>query len=185
MADLVGRLRNMAPGLPSGVTCAFELGRFVCAPLARLCTTVVTIKESRGKQFAVCDCGINGFFSFASQSPFKRRNFDIRRIVCTQDATRNRFEGDIVGPLCTPADHLAANVSFDSLAKGDVVVVEDCGAYGLTHSLPFFLSHEAPAEIAYDSATGALDMIRDRSVSTQVFVSQGISREHALKVIQP
>ncbi|MEM5637741.1 hypothetical protein AAHH71_00195 [Bacillus toyonensis] len=53
----------------------------------------------------------------------------------------------IVGPLCTPLDYLAKNVSVSKLQPGDVVFVPNVGAYGLTASLIAFLSREIPKEI--------------------------------------
>jgi diaminopimelate decarboxylase len=53
----------------------------------------------------------------------------------------------VVGPLCTPLDLLADRMELAEAHPGDLVVVFQSGAYGLTASPTAFLSHAAPAEI--------------------------------------
>jgi diaminopimelate decarboxylase len=60
---------------------------------------------------------------------------------------------DVVGPLCTGLDVLADDVELPPVAHGDVLAVLDTGAYGFTESMPFFLSHPIPAEVALDGAS--------------------------------
>ena len=64
----------------------------------------------------------------------------------------NRIAGEaervtVVGPLCTPLDVLASNVELPKAEVGDLVVVFQSGAYGLTASPLGFLSHPAPGEL--------------------------------------
>ena len=49
--------------------------------------------------------------------------------------------------LCTPLDLLGDNVSLPPAGIGDLIVVFQSGAYGLTASPTAFLSHPAPAEV--------------------------------------
>ena len=68
---------------------------------------------------------------------------------------RRRRDGrpcDVVGPLCTGLDVLAAAVPLATPAPGDVYAVLDTGAYGYSESMPFFLSHPIPAEVVADGA---------------------------------
>jgi diaminopimelate decarboxylase len=53
----------------------------------------------------------------------------------------------VVGPLCTPLDLLADRVELPRAEVGDLIVVLQSGAYGLTASPLAFLSHPAPREI--------------------------------------
>jgi diaminopimelate decarboxylase len=53
----------------------------------------------------------------------------------------------VVGPLCTPLDLLADRAEMAAAEEGDLVVVLQSGAYGLTASPLGFLSHAPPAEI--------------------------------------
>ena len=53
----------------------------------------------------------------------------------------------IVGPLCTPLDLLADQMEMNAAEVGDLVVVFQSGAYGLTASPNDFLSHQKPIEV--------------------------------------
>ena len=53
----------------------------------------------------------------------------------------------VVGPLCTPLDLLGDKMEFPRAEIGDLAVVFQSGAYGLTASPTAFLSHPAPLEI--------------------------------------
>jgi diaminopimelate decarboxylase len=52
-----------------------------------------------------------------------------------------------VGPLCTPLDVLAERMDLAQADVGDLVVVFQSGAYGLSASPTAFLGHPAPAEV--------------------------------------
>ena len=60
---------------------------------------------------------------------------------------------DVVGPLCTGLDILAADVPLPVPQPGDLFAVLDAGAYGFSESMPFFLSHPIPAEVVVDGGT--------------------------------
>lgn len=53
----------------------------------------------------------------------------------------------VVGCLCTPLDLLGADVRLPLAGIGDLVVIFQAGAYGLTASPTAFLSHPAPVEV--------------------------------------
>jgi diaminopimelate decarboxylase len=53
----------------------------------------------------------------------------------------------VVGVLCTPLDVLADSVELPVAEIGDLVVVFQAGAYGLTASPTAFLSHPVPTEV--------------------------------------
>jgi diaminopimelate decarboxylase len=53
----------------------------------------------------------------------------------------------VVGPLCTPLDVLAERMELPTAEAGDLVVMFQSGAYGLSASPTAFLGHPAPAEV--------------------------------------
>ena len=53
----------------------------------------------------------------------------------------------MVGPLCTPLDLLADRMDLPVAQEGDLVVVFQSGAYGLTASPAQFLGHPPAAEV--------------------------------------
>jgi diaminopimelate decarboxylase len=68
-------------------------------------------------------------------------------------AIGNRMNGEaretvsVVGPLCTPLDVLAERMELPAAEAGDLVVMFQSGAYGLSASPTAFLGHPAPAEV--------------------------------------
>jgi len=53
----------------------------------------------------------------------------------------------VVGPLCTPLDILADQMEMAIAEVGDLVVVFQSGAYGLSASPVNFLSHDKALEV--------------------------------------
>jgi diaminopimelate decarboxylase len=62
----------------------------------------------------------------------------------------------VAGPLCSGLDVLTRGVPMVPPEVGDLVAVLDVGAYGFTESMPLFLSHPTPAEIAIRGGRAAL-----------------------------
>jgi len=58
-----------------------------------------------------------------------------------------REVASVVGPLCTPLDLLAERMDLAEAHPGDLVVVFQSGAYGLTAIPTAFLSRPPPAEV--------------------------------------
>lgn len=143
LADLHDRL--LAPRLPRARV-VIELGRFLVAEAGVYVTRVLDRKVSRGRTFLVVDGGLH--HQLAASGNFGqviRRNYPL--------AIGNRMDTPaggpvtVVGCLCTPLDLLGDNVSLPPAEVGDLVVVFQAGAYGLTASPAAFLSHPAAAEV--------------------------------------
>ena len=129
-----------------GARAAIELGRYIVGEAGVYVTRVVDRKESRGQVFLVVDGGLH--HQLAASGNFGqviRRNYPV--------AVGNRIDAapdgpvTVVGCLCTPLDLLAAAMELPAADVGDLVVVFQAGAYGLTASPTAFLSHPAPAEV--------------------------------------
>jgi diaminopimelate decarboxylase len=136
------RIRPELPDARVGI----ELGRYIAGEAGFYVTRVVDRKESRGKTFLVVDGGMH--HQLAASGNFGqviRRNYPV--------AIAGRGEGDatekvsVVGCLCTPLDLLADGAELPSAGIGDLVVMFQAGAYGLTASPTAFLSHPAPREV--------------------------------------
>src|SRR4029077_14530077 len=135
------------PSLPQRCL-AFESGRFLVASAGSLVATVVDVKVSKGKQFAVLDSGINhlGGMPALGRLPRVQPLFSAR---WPQEETDSSCLVDVVGPLCTPLDWWVRGRPAQ-LAPGDRIVVPNVGAYGLTASLVAFLGRECATEIVID-----------------------------------
>lgn len=127
----------------------FESGRFLMAPTGVMVTKVLYRKESKGQRFLICDGGSNIHSSSAFLGRFVRNNFPLHAIV--KDLSGEDTETTICGPLCTSLDVIGQKVALDTGVKeGDLIVIEQSGAYGYTYSPGKFLSHEAPEEVLVD-----------------------------------
>lgn len=124
-----------------------ELGRYIVGECGVYVTRVVDRKVSRGRTFLVVDGGLH--HQLAASGNFGQV---IRRNYPVAIGNRMRQEADddavtVVGCLCTPLDLLADDVSLPPAEIGDLVVVFQAGAYGLTASPTAFLGHPEPAEV--------------------------------------
>ena len=62
----------------------------------------------------------------------------------------------VAGPLCSGLDVFSQAAVMLPPEVGDLVAVLDVGAYGFTESMPLFLSHPIPAEVAIRDGRAAL-----------------------------
>jgi diaminopimelate decarboxylase len=143
LADLLaGEIR---PNLPDARV-VVELGRYIVGECGVYVTRIIDRKESRGRTFLVVDGGLH--HQLAASGNFGqviRRNYPIalgNRVDVAPDE-----QATVVGCLCTPLDLLGDNVPLPAARIGDLVVLFQAGAYGLTASPTAFLSHPAPVEV--------------------------------------
>ncbi|AGZ41470.1 pyridoxal-dependent decarboxylase, exosortase A system-associated [Actinoplanes friuliensis] len=136
---------EVRPRLPEARV-VVELGRYLVGECGVYVTRVVDRKESRGKTYLVVDGGMH--HQLAASGNFGqviRRNYPIA--VANRIAEEPAEQVSVVGSLCTPLDLLGDNVTLPEAGVGDLVVLYQAGAYGLTASPTAFLSHPAPAEV--------------------------------------
>jgi diaminopimelate decarboxylase len=134
----------LRPSLP-GARVVIELGRYIVGEAGFYVTRVVDRKHSRGKTFLVVDGGMH--HQLAASGNFGqviRRNYPVAIGGAAGDGARETVT--VVGCLCTPLDLLGADVELPAADVGDLVVVFQAGAYGLTASPTAFLGHAAPVE---------------------------------------
>jgi diaminopimelate decarboxylase len=149
--DLVGdRLGNVLAG-PTGAalgdaTVVVELGRYMVGEAGIYVSRVVDRKESRGQTFLVTDGGLHHHLAASGNfGQVIRRNYPVA--VADRMAEAPAETASVVGCLCTPLDLLADRVELPRADIGDLVVVFQSGAYGLTASPTAFLGHPAPVEV--------------------------------------
>lgn len=68
---------------------------------------------------------------------------------------------DVDGPLCENADRLGRNLNLPQLAAGDLLVVEQAGAYGFAMSSNYASSYR-PAEVVVEAGEARLARKRER-----------------------
>ena len=123
-----------------------ELGRFLVGEAGVYVARVVDKKVSRGEVFLVTDGGLHHHLSASGNfGQVLRKNYPVD--IGNRAGSERREIASVVGPLCTPLDLLADRMDLPAAEPGDLVVVFQSGAYGLTASPTAFLSHPPALEI--------------------------------------
>lgn len=143
LASLVAAASARLPG----AEIVLELGRYLVAEAGVYVCEVVDRKVSRGATFLITNGGLHHHLAASGNfGQVVRKNYPL--------CLGNRVAGDpyevvnVVGPLCTPLDVLGQGVRLPATAApGDLIVVFQSGAYGLTASPLNFLNHPHPGEI--------------------------------------
>jgi diaminopimelate decarboxylase len=125
---------------------SIELGRYLVGEAGVYVARVIDRKVSRGQVFLVTDGGLHHHLAASGNfGQVIRKNYPV--------AIGNRMESpaaevvSVVGPLCTPLDLLADKMALPHADLGDLVVVFQSGAYGMTASPGGFLSHPRAVEV--------------------------------------
>jgi diaminopimelate decarboxylase len=123
-----------------------ELGRYLVGEAGIYVCRVIDRKVSRGHVFLVTYGGLHHHLAASGNfGQVIRKNYPV--VVGNRVRGAEREVASVVGPLCTPLDLLADRMELARADVGDLVVVLQSGAYGLTASPTAFLSHPAPAEV--------------------------------------
>ncbi len=124
-----------------------ELGRYLVGEAGIYVMKVIERKVSRGQVFLITDGGLHHHLAASGNfGQVIRKNYPVvvgSRVVPEADTE----PASVVGPLCTPLDLLADRMALGHAREGDLIVVLQSGAYGLTASPTAFLGHPAPAEV--------------------------------------
>jgi diaminopimelate decarboxylase len=130
----------------AGATLVIELGRYLVGEAGIYVCRVLDRKVSRGEVFLVTDGGLHHHLAASGNfGQVIRKNYPVE--IGNRLAAGPREVASVVGPLCTPLDLLADRMELSAASPGDLVVVYQSGAYGLTASPLRFLSHSAPVEL--------------------------------------
>jgi diaminopimelate decarboxylase len=123
-----------------------ELGRYLVGESGIYVCRIVDRKVSRGRTYLVVDGGLHHHLAASGNfGQVIRKNYPV--LVGNRIVGARRELASVVGPLCTPLDLLADRMDLAESQIGDLIVVLQSGAYGLTASPLGFLSHPAPAEV--------------------------------------
>lgn len=142
-------LRRLMPEVRQALPQArvvIELGRYLVAEAGIYVCRVLERKESRGQIFLITDGGLHHHLAASGNfGQVIRKNYPV--VVGNRVQGIDREVVSVVGPLCTPLDLLADRMEMSRAEAGDLIVVFQSGAYGLTASPTAFLSHPSPTEV--------------------------------------
>jgi diaminopimelate decarboxylase len=101
---------------------------------------------SRGQVYLVTDGGLHHHLAASGNfGQVIRKNYPV--VIGNKVGGVERETVSVIGPLCTPLDLLADQMEMAKAEVGDLVVVFQSGAYGLTASPTAFLSHPTALEV--------------------------------------
>ena len=142
LASEIARL----PEILAEANIIIELGRFLTGEAGIYVCKVIDRKVSRGRTFLVVDGGLHHHLAASGNfGQVLRKNYPV--LIGNRVEGARREVASVVGPLCTPLDLLADRMTMARADIGDLVVVLQSGAYGLTASPLRFLSHPEPREV--------------------------------------
>ena len=129
-----------------------ELGRYAIGEFGYYVVPVVERKTNQGQAQLILAGGVNHLLRPAiAKQPFPAS------LLRPSNQGGKNFA--VYGPLCTGLDKLGEFELPQDVAVGDFLVFAQCGAYGFTESMPFFLCHTLPAEaVVYH---GECQVLRD------------------------
>jgi diaminopimelate decarboxylase len=123
-----------------------ELGRYIVGEAGLYVCEVIERKESRGEIFLITNGGLHHHLAVSGNfGQIIRKNYPV--CIGNRMADLDTERAIIVGPLCTPLDILADKIELPKARAGDLVVIYQSGAYGLTASPQEFLSHPRAKEV--------------------------------------
>lgn len=137
------------PGLQDA-TFILEPGRFLAGPAGIYLARVLSVKQSRGTTFVIVDGGMHHHLAASGNlGQVIKKDYPIV-LANNMEAPLHDTNQVVVGPLCTPLDTIGRKVAMPTVKAGDLVAVQQSGAYGLSASPVGFLSHPMPAEVLID-----------------------------------
>ena len=156
LAELTGGWRGRDP-LLRDARLLLEPGRFLVGPAGAYLARVVDRKTVDGSIVVILDGGVHHVLRPALVGQEHR----IRAFPGVADREPTRPAGTpvpvtVAGPLCSGLDVFSQGAVMTPPEVGDLVAVLDVGAYGFTESMPLFLSHPIPAEVAVRDGRAAL-----------------------------
>jgi diaminopimelate decarboxylase len=138
-------LAHLTTAQPDAIP-VLELGRYLVGEAGIYVAQVVDRKVSRDHTFLITNGGMHHHLAASGNlGQVVRRNYPV--FIGNRVQGNEREIASIVGPLCTPLDILADRLDLAKADVGDLVVVLQSGAYGLSASPVGFLSHPQPAEV--------------------------------------
>ena len=146
VSEELARVQDVLRQEMPGANLVLELGRYLVGEAGIYVARVTERKVSRGQVFLVTDGGMHHHLAASGNfGQVIRRNFPVA-IGNRLNAQKHEI-ASVVGPLCTPLDVLADQVSMAEACTGDLVVVFQSGAYGATASPQAFLGHPPCVEV--------------------------------------
>jgi len=141
-----------------------EPGRFLVGPAGAYLARVVDRKTVDGTVVVILDGGVHHVLRPALVGQEHRLRAFGGHGEATGTGGGRMVPVTVAGALCSGLDVFSHSAVMTPPDVGDLVAVLDVGAYGFTESMPLFLSHPIPAEVALRGGQAALIRPRQEPV---------------------
>ena len=161
--DYAAALRKVSASLDAHLL--LEPGRFLVAQAGALLTRVLVVKKNGTKTFVITDAAMNDLIRPA----LYQAHHEILPVVQPRKPGAADTAVDVVGPVCESGDFFARDRRMPQLKVGDLVVLLDAGAYGMSQASNYNTRPRA-AEVLVDGAVAKL--IRRRETLKDLFAPE-------------
>lgn len=144
-----------------------EPGRFLVAQAGALLTRVLVVKKNGAKTFVITDAAMNDLIRPA----LYQAHHEILPVAQPRKSSVADAPVDVVGPVCESGDFFARDRPMPPLKAGDLVVLLDAGAYGMSQASNYNTRPRA-AEVLVDG--DAAKLIRRRETFTDLFAPENL-----------
>ena len=131
----------------------FEPGRSIIGNSGILISKIIYIKKNKNKNFIILDTAMNDFMRKALYGA----NHQIIPSIKNRRILHKKIE--FVGPICESTDKFLTINKFQKIKEGDVLIICDSGAYGMSLSSNYNV-RPLPAEILIKNSK--IQVIRNR-----------------------
>jgi diaminopimelate decarboxylase len=131
-----------------GAHLLLEPGRFLVAQAGALLTRVLYVKQNGTKTFVITDAGMNDLIRPALYQAH-------HEIWPVERNERAAMVADVVGPVCETGDFFARDRSLPEVRAGELLVLLDAGAYGMSLS-SHYNTRVRPAEVLVEAGKARL-----------------------------
>ena len=131
----------------------FEPGRCIIGNAGILISKIIYIKKNKNKNFIILDAGMNDLMRPALYGA-KHQIIPVKK-----NKTKLNKKFEFVGPICESTDSFLTIKKFQAIKEGDLIIICDVGAYGMTLSSNYNL-RPFPAEILISNSN--IQVIRNR-----------------------
>ncbi len=135
-----------------GCDLLLEPGRFLVAQSGGLLTRVLSRKQNGAKHFLITDAAMNDLIRPALYQAH-HEIVPVRQPAAPENGVLKPV--DIVGPVCESGDFFAHDRPMPSVAAGDLLLILDAGAYGMSQSSNYN-TRGRPPELLLDAGTSHL-----------------------------
>jgi len=142
-----------------------EPGRALVGPAVQLVSRIISCKQKRNARYLVVDAGTN----LVPSCTYLRHQIrlvgreGLRRMYC------------VTGPLCMESDVLSPAAALPRVKEGDIIAIEDVGAYSITFSSQFM----RPRPAAFGLVDGKLVCLAREEIEEDIIRRMSFRRMKA------